>query len=53
MTAAPHARAPADRDDARFAYVGAWEWRGDDTPQELHREELAFEYVKLAQRSYK
>ena len=41
------------RDDARFAYVGAWEWQGDDKPQELHREELAFEYIKLAQRSYK
>ena len=41
------------RDDARFAYVGAWEWQGADEPQSLHREELSFEYVKLAQRSYK
>jgi succinate dehydrogenase / fumarate reductase flavoprotein subunit len=41
------------RDDDRFAYVGAWEWAGDGAPQKLHREELNFEYVKLAQRSYK
>jgi succinate dehydrogenase / fumarate reductase flavoprotein subunit len=41
------------RDDDRFAYVAAWEWTGEHTPQKLHREELTFEYVKLAQRSYK
>jgi len=41
------------RDDDRFAYVAAWEWAGEGQPQNLHREELSFEYVKLAQRSYK
>ena len=41
------------RDDDRFAYVAAWEWAGEGQPENLHREELNFEYVKLAQRSYK
>jgi succinate dehydrogenase / fumarate reductase flavoprotein subunit len=41
------------RDDENFAYVGAWEWQGTGTPQELHKEQLEFEYVKLATRSYK
>ncbi len=41
------------RNDDQFAYVGAWEWTGESGQQKLHKEELAFEYVKLAQRSYK
>jgi len=41
------------RNDDQFAYVGAWEWTGENGQQRLHKEELAFEYVKLAQRSYK
>jgi succinate dehydrogenase / fumarate reductase flavoprotein subunit len=43
----------ARRDDERFAYVAAWEYTGDLQPPRLHREPLAFEYVHLAQRSYK
>ena len=43
----------AKRDDERFAYVAAWEYLGPDEPQRLHREPLDFEYVRLAQRSYK
>ena len=43
----------AQRDDEHFAYVGAWEWQGKGTPQELHKEPLEFEYVHLTQRSYK
>jgi len=43
----------AQRDDDNFKYVAAWEWAGDDTPQNLHKEELDFKYVKLTQRSYK
>ncbi|MGQ0615899.1 MAG: fumarate reductase/succinate dehydrogenase flavoprotein subunit [Acidimicrobiia bacterium] len=42
----------ARRDDERFAYVAAWEWAGGDSPV-LHKEPLAFDYVHLAQRSYK
>jgi succinate dehydrogenase / fumarate reductase flavoprotein subunit len=43
----------AKRDDEHFGFVGAWDWQGRDTPQELHREPLQFEYVHLTQRSYK
>jgi succinate dehydrogenase / fumarate reductase flavoprotein subunit len=41
------------RDDERFAYVAAWEYKGPDQAPELHKEPLEFEYVPLAQRSYK
>ncbi|HUP76357.1 MAG TPA: fumarate reductase/succinate dehydrogenase flavoprotein subunit [Acidimicrobiales bacterium] len=43
----------AQRDDDQFAHVAAWEWTGEDTPEIRHREELVFENIKLAQRSYK
>ncbi len=43
----------ARRDDERFAYVAAWEYRGDDAEPALHREPLVFENVKLTTRSYK
>jgi succinate dehydrogenase / fumarate reductase flavoprotein subunit len=43
----------AKRDDVNFAYVAAWEYRGDNQPETLHKEELIFENVKLTQRSYK
>jgi succinate dehydrogenase / fumarate reductase flavoprotein subunit len=41
------------RDDENFAYVAAWEYTPDGTPPVLHREELEYQYVHLAQRSYK
>jgi succinate dehydrogenase / fumarate reductase flavoprotein subunit len=41
------------RDDEHFAYVAAWEYCGADRTPLLHREPLQFEYVHLAQRSYK
>jgi succinate dehydrogenase / fumarate reductase, flavoprotein subunit len=41
------------RDDEHFAYVAAWEYKGPDRTPELHKESLEFEYVHLAQRSYK
>jgi len=41
------------RDDDNFSHVSAWEWHDSATPQTEHREDLHFEYVKLAQRSYK
>jgi succinate dehydrogenase / fumarate reductase flavoprotein subunit len=40
------------RDDVNFAYVAAWENKGDHT-YELHKEELKFEAIKIAARSYK
>jgi succinate dehydrogenase / fumarate reductase flavoprotein subunit len=41
------------RDDEHFAYVAAWEWTPENQPPVLHREDLEYEYVHLAQRSYK
>jgi len=41
------------RDDEHFAYVAAWEYTGDLRSPRLHQEPLEFEYVHLAQRSYK
>ena len=41
------------RDDDRFTYVAAWEYGGAPGSPVLHKEPLSFEYVKLAQRSYK
>jgi succinate dehydrogenase / fumarate reductase flavoprotein subunit len=40
------------RNDAEYAYVAAWEWKGGDAPA-LHQEPLAFESIPLATRSYK
>jgi succinate dehydrogenase / fumarate reductase, flavoprotein subunit len=40
------------RDDEHFAYAAAWEHNLDGEPV-LHREPLQFDYVHLAQRSYK
>ena len=42
----------AMRDDANFAYVAAWEFKGESN-WELHREALNFEVAKPTQRSYK
>jgi succinate dehydrogenase / fumarate reductase flavoprotein subunit len=41
------------RNDDDFSYVGAWEFTGVGVQPELHKEPLDFEYVHLAQRSYK
>jgi succinate dehydrogenase / fumarate reductase flavoprotein subunit len=43
----------AQRNDAEYAYVAAWEWKGPDATPTLHKEPLVFENVHLAQRSYK
>jgi succinate dehydrogenase / fumarate reductase flavoprotein subunit len=40
------------RDDENFAYVAAWEFKGESN-WELHKEELKFEVAKPSQRSYK
>jgi succinate dehydrogenase / fumarate reductase, flavoprotein subunit len=41
------------RNDDEFSYVGAWEFTGVGARPELHKEQLEFDYVHLAQRSYK
>ena len=43
----------AQRKDDLFTYAAAWEYKGDNQPEVLHKEELLFENVKLTQRSYK
>ncbi len=43
----------ARRNDDAFSYVAAWEYQGENLPQALHKEDLAFEYVHPSQRSYK
>jgi succinate dehydrogenase / fumarate reductase, flavoprotein subunit len=40
------------RDDENFAYVAAWEYKGGGS-FDLHKEELKYENIKIAQRSYK
>lgn len=40
------------RDDENFSYVAAWEFK-ESGKWELHKEELKFENIKVAQRSYK
>lgn len=42
----------AKRDDENYSYVAAWEFAGENK-WNLHKEELKFEYLKLAVRSYK
>jgi len=42
----------AKRDDEKFAYVAAWEYKGDSDP-ELHKEDLEFKDIELKQRNYK
>jgi succinate dehydrogenase / fumarate reductase flavoprotein subunit len=47
------AEGEAVRNDAEFAHVAAWEYRGDDAEPVRHVEPLSFENVHLAVRSYK
>ena len=43
----------ASRQDETFCHVAAWEYKGEDEPPVRHTEDLAFQYVKPSQRSYK
>lgn len=42
----------AARDDEKYMYVAAWEWKGEDIKAVLHKEGLNYEEIKVAQRSY-
>ncbi|MEA5460288.1 fumarate reductase/succinate dehydrogenase flavoprotein subunit [Arcicella sp. LKC2W] len=42
----------AKRDDENYMYVAAWEYKGQSA-YELHKEELIYENIKIAQRNYK
>lgn len=42
------------RDDENFAYVAAWEYNGSDASKSvLYKEELKYEFIKIAARNYK
>lgn len=41
------------RIDDQYSYVSAWKYKGEGQPEELEKENLEFENVKLTQRSYK
>ena len=47
------AEGEAQRDDAAFSHVSAWEFTGVGQKPTLHKEPLVFEFVKPSQRSYK
>jgi len=41
------------RDDKNYAYVAAWEYKGEPSDALLHKEELVFNDIELKTRSYK
>ena len=42
------------RDDTNFKFASAWEYKGEDIKMEqLHKEELNYEFIKIADRNYK
>ena len=42
------------RDDENFKFVGAWEYKGMDAKNSImHKEELNYEFIKIAARNYK
>ncbi len=43
----------AKRDDEKYSYVAAWEWKGVDQEPVMHREPLTFDFAEVKQRSYK
>ncbi|QNM84981.1 fumarate reductase/succinate dehydrogenase flavoprotein subunit [Polaribacter pectinis] len=43
----------AKRNDEDFAFVAAWEYKGEPADAVLHKEELEFNDIELKQRSYK
>jgi succinate dehydrogenase / fumarate reductase flavoprotein subunit len=43
----------AQRNDAEFSYVAAWQFDGVGAPPILHKEPLAFDHIDVSTRSYK
>ncbi|MDA0779461.1 MAG: fumarate reductase/succinate dehydrogenase flavoprotein subunit [Bacteroidetes bacterium] len=41
------------RDDENFTFVSAWEYKGEPSDAELHKEALNYENIELKTRSYK
>ena len=46
-------RGEAKRKDDEFAFVAAWEYKGEPADAVLHKEQLEFKDIELKQRSYK
>ncbi|MDZ7268658.1 MAG: fumarate reductase/succinate dehydrogenase flavoprotein subunit [candidate division KSB1 bacterium] len=47
------AEGEALRNDKEYCHVSVWEYQGESQAPVLHKEPLHFEYVQLAERSYK
>ena len=47
------AEGEALRDDKNFTYVAAWEYKGNPSKANLHKEELKYEEIEIKTRSYK
>ncbi len=43
----------AQRDDANYMYVAAWEYKGEGVEPELHKEPLKYEFIEVKTRNYK
>ena len=43
----------AKRDDKKFNFVSAWEYKGEPSEAKLHKEKLEFENIEVKERSYK
>jgi succinate dehydrogenase/fumarate reductase flavoprotein subunit len=43
----------AKRDDANYMYVAAWEYKGEGTEPELHKEPLDYQFIEVKTRNYK
>ena len=43
----------AKRDDKKFNFVSAWEYKGEPSEAKLHKEKLEFENIEVKVRSYK
>ena len=43
----------AKRDDKKFNFVSAWEYKGEPSESKLHKEKLEFENIEVKERSYK
>lgn len=41
------------RDDDNYKYVAVWEYKGENQEPVMHKEELNFEAIQVAQRNYK
>ena len=41
------------RNDNKFMYVSAWEYKGNENEPELHKEDLNYEFIEVKTRNYK